>query len=148
MDDDFKFLELRHANTIYDDIFCDGTPSLELFIRMAVIYLVPEWWDESELAYCLEYAKLLTWSNIGVKITADDVKTYYGDPSMALQLRIFSEQAVEKDGIGIDFLNLLDVEVMLERSHEFLNYVHRQMEVEVEAEEHGQDDRMPEDDLG
>ncbi|CAI7662848.1 unnamed protein product [Penicillium pancosmium] len=147
MDDDFKFLQLRHANTIYDDISCDGTPNLELFIRMAVIYLVPEWWDESELAYCLEYAKLLTWGNIGAKITADDVKAHYGDQSMALQLRIFSEQVVEKDGTGVNFLNLLDVEVMLERSHGFFNYVHKPMEIESEAEEHGQDDGMPEDDL-
>ncbi|KAJ5988442.1 MYND domain protein [Penicillium waksmanii] len=136
MDDDFKFLELRHANTIYDDISCDGTPSLELFIRMAVLYPVPEWWNESELASCLEYAKLLTWSNIMVKITADDVKAYYGDPSMVLQLRIFAEQVVEKGGIGIDFLSMLDVGVMLERSHEFLNYVHRPMEVEAEVGEH------------
>lgn len=155
LDDDFKFLNLRHADTIYDKPTCNGTPNLDLFLRMAELcYLLPTWWNERELISCLERANLPTWSDISTKVTANDVKSYYGDPSIALQLRFFAEQTFEKDRIGINFLILLNAEAMMERASELINYVHWPLEVKAEAEaeehehEHEHDDEKPKVDLG
>jgi hypothetical protein len=141
MDDDYKFLGLEQPNTPYADANCDGTASLEIFLRMAELSsLLPTWWDESETTACVESAKLLTWSNTAIKITADYVRSYYEDPSMPMQLRISAEQVVRKDMIGIEFLKLLDAEVLLERSHEYVDYVIRQMEAEPERSQEILDD--------
>ncbi|KAJ5750735.1 MYND domain protein [Penicillium manginii] len=141
MDDDYKFLGLKQPNTPYADANCDGTASLEIFLRMAeLLSLLPTWWDESETTACVESAKLLTWSNTAIKITADYVRSYYEDPSMPMQLRIIAEQVVRKDIIGIEFLKLLDAEVLLERSHEYVDYVIRQMEAEPERSQEILDD--------
>ncbi|KAJ5387090.1 hypothetical protein N7509_009631 [Penicillium cosmopolitanum] len=159
INDDLKFRNIQHADPIYEDapnedtIHAEtsfgGTPNLFLFLQMAdLVGLMPTWWDASETASCIDRAKYLTWSNIATQVTADDVKEYDGDNSMVLRLRIFADQVIDMPPMGFDLMKLLDVEVMLEKSHEFLNYIHQPMDSDTEVEASDEDDGNPEVALG
>lgn len=124
LDDDVKFLHTVHKDTIYTNTDNDGLVSLDRFLQLAESAdLMPPWWSAGEITACLTRGCPLTWSNTSSKITLKDVNKYYGDPLMGLQLRIFGEQVVERELIGDHLLKMMEVQVILERASDFMNFL-------------------------
>ncbi|OQE20300.1 hypothetical protein PENSTE_c013G01768 [Penicillium steckii] len=133
LDDDSKFLNALHEDTIYTKTNIQGLIVLDRFIQMAEFEnLMPVWWNHSEMTGCIATGSSETWSSTKNKITIDDVNNYYGNPLMGLQLRIFGEQVMGEELLHDHLTQMLEIQVLLEQCSEFLN--HHQIEEGTKAD--------------